>query len=81
MHRSACHCHGHGVVHRLQVPSGNLAEQIGSLDGIARVQQTLLQVLQSVAKGGSAKRMKVVELLKCSTSKYFVLHTNRRKLP
>lgn len=52
MHRSACHCHGHGVVHRLQVPAGNLTEQIGSLDGIARVQQTLLQVLQSVAKRG-----------------------------
>lgn len=81
MHRPACHCHGHGIVHCLQVPAGNLAEQIGPLDGIAGVQQTLLQVLQSVAKGGRAKRMKAVELLKCRTSKYFVLHPNRRKLP
>lgn len=52
MHRPACHCHGHGIVHRLQVPAGNLAEQIGPLDGIARVQQTLLQVLQSVPERG-----------------------------
>lgn len=51
MHCPACHCHGHGVVHGLQMPARHLAEQIGSLDGIARVQQALLQVLQSVAKG------------------------------